>query len=73
MTEGVDGSLVDARNKEGGGPTGAEAVCFNAVRRDVSEMVDSGSGMVQFGSNVTGSDVVRMVGGVIVVIKGTVR
>ena len=73
MTKGTDGSLVNARNKEGGAPTGVEAVCFDAVRRDVSDMVDSSGGTAQFGGNIAGSDVVRMLGGVVVAIKGTVR
>ena len=38
----------------------------------MSEMVDGSGGMVQFGGNVMGSDVVRMLGGVVVVIKGAV-
>jgi hypothetical protein len=40
--EGADGHFVDARDKEGGGTPGAEAVGFDAVRGDVGEVEDGG-------------------------------
>ena len=43
VTEGLDGSLVDSHDKEGGGSTGLEAVGFNAVRWDVGDVVNGPS------------------------------
>ena len=67
-------SLVDTRDKESGGTIGApEAVSFNAIRRDVSDVVDSTGGTVQFSCDVMGHDVMRAMQGVIVAIEGAVR
>ena len=59
MAKGMDGSLVDTRDKECSGTTGAEAVNFNAIRREVSDVVYGSSGAVQFGIDVMGGDVMR--------------
>ena len=53
-------------------PTRAEAVSFDAIRRDVSDVVDGASSMPQFGNDVVGCDVVRVMPRVIVVIKGAI-
>ena len=66
--EGMDGSLVNARDKEGGGAPGPEAVGFDTFRGDVGDMVDGGGSMAEFGGDVTGGDVVVPAGGVIVAI-----
>ena len=70
--ESADGGLVDTRDEEGGGSTRAEAVGFNTVRRDVGDVVDSGGCAAKFEGDVAGGDVMRMVGGIVVVIQGAV-
>ena len=70
--EGTDGGLVDTRDEKGGSSTRAEAVGFDAFRRDVGDVVDGGSCTVKFKGDVMGSDVMRVAGGVIVVIERTV-
>ena len=55
VTEGTDGSLVDTGNEKGHGATGSEAVGFNTVWRDVSDVVDGGSSVVQFKGDITSS------------------
>ena len=72
MSQGTDGSLVNARDEEGGGTPGAEAVGFDAIRRDVSDVVDGGGGTAEFGSDVPGSNIVGPAGGVKVAIQGRV-
>ena len=56
---GMDCSLVGTRDKESGGTARAEAVSFDAIRRDVSDVVDGTSGAQQFGCVVVGHDVMR--------------
>ena len=68
MAQCMDGSLVDARDKEGSGATRAEAVGFDAVRRDVGDMVDGGSGAAKFGGDVPCGDIVWPASGVEVVV-----
>ena len=71
VAKGADGGFVDAGDKEGGGTPGAEAVGFDAFGGDVGDMVDGGGSPVEFGSNVMGGYVVRVAGGVIVMIEGS--
>ena len=68
MAQGMDGSLVDARDEEGGGAPGPEAVGFDAFGGDVGDMVDGGGSAVESGSDVAGRDIVGPAGGVIVAI-----
>ena len=70
--EGSNGGLVDARDEKGGSSTRVGAVGFNVFRRDVGDVVDGGSCAVKFRGDVMGSDVMRVVGGVIVAIERTV-
>ena len=69
LSQGANGSLVDARDKEGGGTTGAEAVGFDALWGDVGDMVDHGSCPSEFSGNVLSGDVVRAAGGVEVAVQ----
>ena len=74
MAQGMDGGLVNARDEEGGGAPRAEAVGFDVFRRDVGDVVDSGSGEAEFGSDIPGSNIVGLAGGVkVLVIQGRVR
>ena len=59
VAKGTDGSLVNAGNKESGGTNRVEAVNFDAIRRDVRDVVDGSGSAVQFGSDIMGCDVVR--------------
>ena len=61
VAEGANGSLVNAGDKEGGGAPRPEAVGFNALGRDVGDVVDGGSSMAELSSDVMGSDVVGVV------------
>ena len=70
--EGANGSLVDARDEEGGGAPRPEAVGFDAVRGDVGDMVDGGGSAAEGAGDVVGGDIVGPAGGVIVVIQGSV-
>ena len=72
MAEGADGSLVDTGDEEGSSSTGAEAVSFDTFPGDVSDMVDGGSSAVQFKGDFASSDVMGMLGGVIIAIQGAV-
>ena len=40
ISQGMDGSLVNARDEEGSGAPRAEAVGFDAFRRNVGDVVD---------------------------------
>ena len=73
VTEGMDGSLVNTGNEKGSSATGLEAVGFDTVWRDVSDVVDGGSSTAQFVGVFMSSDVMWMLGGVIVVKEGAVR
>ena len=74
MSQGTDGSLVNARDEEGSGTPGAEAVVgFNAFRRDVGDVVDGGSSSVELGGDVPGGDIVGPAGGVKVTVQGRVQ
>ena len=55
--------MVDARDEEGGGTPGLEAVGFNAFGGDVGEMVDGGSSVTEFSGDVVGGDIVWPAGG----------
>ena len=68
VAEDANGSLVDARDEEGGGAPGPEAVGFDAFGGDVGDMVDGGGSAVESGSDVAGRDIVGPAGGVIVAI-----
>ena len=57
VAKGTDCSLVDTGDKGSSGTARAEAVSFNAIRRDVSDMVNSAGSAPQFSSDVTGCDV----------------
>ena len=46
--QGLDSSLIDAGDEQGGGTARAEAVGFNLIRRDVGDVLDSGGGSAQF-------------------------
>ena len=72
VAEGADGSLVNTRDEEGSSSTRAETIGFNAFRRDVSDMVDSGCCTAKFKGDFAGDNVMWMVGGVIVAIQGAV-
>ena len=61
--------MVDARDEKGGSSTRAEAVGFDAFRRDVGDVVDGSSCTVKFRGDLTGSDVVRAAGGVVVAME----
>jgi hypothetical protein len=65
--------LVDARDKEGGGTPGAEAVGFDTVRGDVGDVENGGGRTAQFGRDVARSDVVGVIGGVEVAVEGACR
>ena len=66
--EGMNGSLVDGRDKEGSGTPRLEAVGFDAFGGNVGDMVDGSSSVAEFGSDVTGGDIVGPVSRVIVAI-----
>ena len=68
--KGANGHFVNARDKEGGGAPGAEAVGFDAVQGDVGEVEDSGGSTAQFGRDVARSDVVGLIGRIIVAVEG---
>ena len=70
--EGTDGGLVNAQDEKGGSSTRAEAVGFDAFRRDVGDVVDGSSCAAKFEGDFTGSDVMWVVGGVVVAIERTV-
>ena len=72
VAEGTDDGLVNARDEEGSSSTRAEAVGFDAVRRDVGEVVDGGSSTAKFEGDFAGIDVMQVVGGVTVAIERTV-
>ena len=72
VAEGTDGGSVDAREEKGGSSTRAEAVGFDAFRRDVGDVVDGGSCAAKFEGDFAGSDVMWVVGGVVVAIERTV-
>ena len=57
VAKGRDCSLVNTRNKESGGTTRVEAVSFDAIWRDVSDVVDGAGGTLQFSGDVMGHDV----------------
>ena len=40
VAKGMDCSLVDTRDKESGSTAGVEAVSFDAIRRDVTDVID---------------------------------
>ena len=44
----MDCGLVDTGDKESGGTARAEAVSFDVIRRDVSDVVDGASSVPQF-------------------------
>ena len=56
LAQGSDGSLVNARDEQGGRSTRAEAVGFNPIGRDVGEMLDSGGSDSQFMGELSGGD-----------------
>ena len=60
--------MVNARDEKGSSSTRAEAVGFDAFRRDVGDVVDSGGSTAKFKGDVMGSDVMRVAGGVVVMI-----
>ena len=66
--QGMDGSLVNAGDEEGSGAPKAEAVGFDALRGDVGDVVDNGSGAAECGGDVPGGDIVGPAGGVKVTI-----
>ena len=69
----MDGSLVDAGDKEGSGAPRAEAVGFDAFRRNVGDVVDGGGSMAEFSGGIPGGGIVEPAGGVKVMIQGRVR
>ena len=73
VAEGANGRFINARDKEGGGTPGAEAVGFDAIRGDVSEVKDSGGGAAQFRRDVARGDVVGLIGQIVVAIEGARR
>ena len=72
MSQGTDGSLVDARDEEGGGAPRVEAVGFDASRGDVGDVVDGCGSAAEGGGDVPGGDIVGPAGGVKVTIQGRV-
>ena len=72
-SQGTDGSLVDAGDEEGSGTPRAEAVGFDAFRRNVGDVVDGCGSAAEFGGDVPGGDIVGPAGGVKVAIQGRVR
>ena len=72
VSQGMDGSLVNARNEECSGAPRAQAVGFDAIWGDVSDVVYGGSGMVEFGGDIPSHDVVGPASGVKVMIEGRV-
>jgi hypothetical protein len=70
VAKGANGRFIDARDKEGSGTPRAEAVGFDAVRGDVGEVEDSGGSTAQFGSDVAHSDVMGLIGQIIVAVEG---
>ena len=73
VAKGANGSLVDARDEEGGGTPGPEAVGLDAVGGgDVGDMVDGSGSAAEGTSDVAGGDIVGPASGVIVLIQGSV-
>ena len=76
VSKGMDGSLINAQDKESSGTHRAETVSFDAVWGDVGDVVDGGStSAAEFSSDVASGDVVGLVRGVKVTVedKGRVR
>jgi hypothetical protein len=71
--KGANSHFVYARDKEGGGAPGAEAVGINAVRGDVSEMEDSGGSAAQFRRDVAHGDIMDLIGRIVVAVEGASR
>ena len=72
MSQGMDGGLVNTGDEEGGGASGAEAVDFDAFRRNVCEVKDGSGGTAEFSGDIVGSDIVGSAVGVKVAIQGSV-
>ena len=72
VAKGMDGCLVDAGDKQGGGTPRMEAVGFDVFGGDVGDVVDSGGGPAEFSGDVPGGDVVGAAGRVIVAVEGSV-
>jgi hypothetical protein len=70
VAEGANGRFINARDKEGGGTPGAEAVGFDAIRGDVGKVEDSGGSTAQFRCDVARGDVVGSIGRVVVAVQG---
>ena len=73
VAKGADRSLVNTRDEESGSTTRVEAVSFDAIRRDVSDVIDGASSVLEFNSNVAGCDVMEVMQRVVVVIDGAIR
>ena len=68
----MNGSLVNAGDKEGSGTTREEAVGFDALWGDVGDMVDHGGCPSECSGDVPSGDVVRVASRVKVVVQGGV-
>ena len=61
VTKGTpDGSLVNSGDKKSSGTTRTEAVGFDALRRNVGDVVDGGGSAAEFSSDVLGGDIVGL-------------
>ena len=69
----TNGHFVDAGDKEGSGAPGAEAVGFDAVRGNVSEMEDGGGSAAQFKRDIARGNIVGSIGRIIVAVEGASR
>jgi hypothetical protein len=67
--KGANGHFVDAGDKEGGGAPRAEAVGFDAVRRNVGEMEDGGGGTAQFKRDIARGDIIGVIGQIIIAVE----
>ena len=70
MAKSANGHFVDAGDKEGGGTPRAEAVGFDAVRRNVGEMEDGSGGTAQFKRDIARGDIIGSIGQIIVAVEG---
>jgi hypothetical protein len=66
----TNGHFINARNKEGGGTPGVEAVGFDVVQGNIGEMEDGSSSTAEFKRDIACCDVIGSIGHIVVVVEG---
>jgi hypothetical protein len=70
MAKSANSHFIDTRDKEGGGTPAVEAVGFDAVQGNVSEMEDGGGSAAQFKRDIARGNIIGSIGRIVISVEG---